>query len=561
MEYNNCVLSRPFKWISIALVVTCAMPISAAERVALQHLSFHELQQMTQVLLPDKPQPTTLLAINSLRFLSQHTDIKHVTHTRMQQTYAGFPVFGGYAILHRQAQAVMSMNGAVYRGLQQELGQPDPSFLKRSQSVLEQFIAQYPDHDIREKQITPIVYIDDQQHAIWAYKVSVLIEPSDAMPRRPSAILDANTGVSLEVWDDVKTLRTLVKGTGFGGNQRVGKYQFGQGLPLLDISRDDFSGLCYMENKQVKVVDMAYGYDNPNAPMVFSCASPLTDNAKPIVALASSYEQSSKSQVNDADNTYWTGYAGDGYDMQNGSYSPSNDALYIGGVIKRMYSQEYGVEALTDRRKPRQLIMRVHYGKGYSNAFWDGFQMTFGDGDGMLHPLVSLGIGAHEISHGFTEQHANLAYFGQSGGINESFSDMAAQAVEYYAKGKSSWLIGAEILKNDTTHVALRFMDRPSRDGRSIDRADQYQKGIDVHYSSGVYNRLFYLLANRPGWDPRKAFHVMLKANMDYWTPKSTFVEGACGIISAASDLEFSVDDVQRSLDEVMIDYEECLTS
>ncbi|MDP3706069.1 MAG: M4 family metallopeptidase [Legionellaceae bacterium] len=518
--------------------MTLSLPISAAERVLLQHISFHELQQITHVLLSDKPQSLTALTVNSLRFLSQHTDQQRITHTRMQQLYAGVPVFGGYAILHRQARAVRSMNGAVYRGLQHELGQPDPSFLKRSQSVLEQFIAQYPTQEIREKQVTPMVYIDDQQQAHWAYKVSVLLEPMAAMPKRPTAILDANTGISLEAWDDVKTLRTLVKGTGFGGNQRIGKYQFGQGLPLLDLSRDDFSGLCYMENKQVKVVDMAYGYENPNTPMVFSCATPFT--------------------VSEDSNTYWTGYAGDGYDMQNGSYSPSNDALYIGGVIKHMYSQEYGVEALTDRRKPRQLIMRVHYGIGYSNAFWDGFQMTFGDGDRVFHPLVSLGIGAHEISHGFTEQHANLAYFGQSGGINESFSDMAAQAVEYYVHGKSSWRIGAEILKNEATPVALRFMDRPSRDGRSIDSADQYQKGIDVHYSSGVYNRLYYLLANQQNWDPSKAFHVMLKANMDYWTPKSTFSEAACGIISAADDLGLSVDDVQRSLDGVMIDYDEC---
>ena len=107
--------------------------------------------------------------------------------------------------------------------------------------------------------------------------------------------------------------------------------------------------------------------------------------------------------------------------------------------------------------------------KGYENAFWDGKQMTFGDGDTMMYPLVSLGVGAHEISHGFTEQHSNLEYYGQSGGINEAFSDMAAQAAEYYSAKKNSWQIGPEIMKEDSGYEALRYMDKPSRDGSSID--------------------------------------------------------------------------------------------
>ncbi|WP_171523426.1 M4 family metallopeptidase, partial [Acinetobacter baumannii] len=65
---------------------------------------------------------------------------------------------------------------------------------------------------------------------------------------------------------------------------------------------------------------------------------------------------------------------------------------------------------------------------------------------------------------------------------------------------------------------ALRYMDQPSRDGRSIDNASQYYNGIDVHHSSGVYNRAFYLLANSPGWDTRKAFEVFVDANRYYWT-------------------------------------------
>lgn len=506
----------------------------AAERVKLQHISFNQLQQMTQIILPDKPQPTRIIATNALRFMSQHTDNRQITHLRMQQEYAGFPVFGGNVVLHRRAQQILSLNGSIYQGLQDELGQPEPTFVSQGKIVLEQFITQYKPDEVKIKQVIPMVYIDEQAHAFWAYKVNAFIEPTDAPPSRPSAIIAANTGHYLESWNDLKTIRTLVKGAGFGGNQHMGKYQFGVDKPLLDISRDDLLGQCYMENKEVKVVDMLSSYGMNLAPMMFDCGA-----------------------VQD-EQSYWTGYQENGYDLRNGGYSPSNDALYIGKLIKEMYSQRYGVEALMNSTKPMQLVMRVHYGRQFSNAFWDGFAMTFGDGDGSIHPLVSLDIGAHEVSHGFTEQHSNLAYFGESGGINESFSDMAAQAAEYYVKGYCSWQIGADIIKKETLGKAFRFMDRPSRDGYSIDRADQYLKGIDVHYSSGVYNRLFYLLSNQMNWDPSKAFQVMLKANMDYWIPKSTFIDGACGVLYAAEDLGFSLSDVKRSLDLVRIDYDEC---
>lgn len=182
--------------------------------------------------------------------------------------------------------------------------------------------------------------------------------------------------------------------------------------------------------------------------------------------------------------------------------------------------------------------------------------MTFGDGNANMYPLVSLGVGSHEISHGFTEQHSNLAYFGQSGGINEAFSDMAAQAAEYYSKQQCSWSIGEEIFKGK--HEALRYMERPSKDGKSIDKASQYRPQMDVHHASGVYNRLFYVLAHQPGWDVRQAFQVMIKANMDYWTPFTNFKEGACGILSATEDLKYPLESVKKSLDDVSISYEYC---
>ena len=87
-------------------------------------------------------------------------------------------------------------------------------------------------------------------------------------------------------------------------------------------------------------------------------------------------------------------------------------------------------------------------------------------------------------------------------------------------------------------------MNNPPQDGRSIDNAASYTASMDVHYSSGVYNKAFYLLATKPGWNTVNAFKVFARANSLYWTPSSTFNSGACGLQTAATDLGFVVADV-----------------
>ena len=527
--------------ISLAIAIS---PANAAEPLSLRDAPIHDVQQFFQFVWPGM-NTSAAQPVNALEFVRQHTDEHKITHVRMQQQYAGFPVVGGYAIAHsvQPVNALLSlknkvkMTGRVYRGLKTELGRPTPVFVENAQVALHKFKTQFKGIGLSEEQVIPIVYINAENHAFWAYKVSVLLSYDDRIPERQNAIVDAQTFKPFFQWNSLKTAHSDINGMGYGGNIQTGEYQFGKKFPALILRRDDVANICYMENKDVKVVDMVHKYSGPNTPMRFSC---------------------NESQAL-SDNTYWTGYQGNGYDLENGAYSPTNDAMYAGHVIMNMYKDWFDLNVLmTEQGKPMKLIMRVHFGRGYENAFWDGHQMTFGDGDNMMYPLVSIGIGAHEISHGFTEQHANLEYYGQSGGMNESFSDMAAQAAEYYSQGKNSWMIGAEVMKEGSGYKALRFMDEPSRDGRSIGSADQYRDGLDVHHSSGVFNRLFYLLAQQPEWSVRQAFQVMLKANMDYWTPYSTFEEGACGIIDAAYDLGFSVDNVKQALETVAINYSDC---
>lgn len=542
MQHNIFVSSLVF-----GMAVAGASSLHATEAIPLQKMPFDQLKKVFYLSLPGTAHVLSSAEperVDSLQFVQQHTDEKNITHVRMQQEYAGFPVFGGYTVIHspNPAKTLLNsagkirMNGMVYRGLDAELGKPMPLFVEGANRALAQFKAKYTADKILEEQVTPMVYINAQHKAFWAYKVSVLVQPNDSIPERPTAIIDAQTLQPLEQWNDIKTNRVLVKGQGYGGNKRMGNWQYGVDLPFLDVTRDSMTNTCYMKNKDVTVVDMKNEYTAQPFPMTFNCESRRIDKIS----------------------TWWTGYQADGYDRINGADSPTNDALYIGSVIKGMYKEWYGLNVLARQNIPMQLVMRVHCGQNYGNAYWDGRQMTFGDGDIQMYPLVTMGIGAHEISHGFTEQHSALNYLGQSGGMNESFSDMAAQAVEFYAKGASSWSIGGDVMKEISGREVLRYMDVPSKDGRSIDKADQYQEGLDVHYSSGVYNRLFYLLANQSGWDVRQAFQVMVKANMDYWTPYSNFSQGACGVLSATKDLGLSVEAVEQSLDGVAIDYRDC---
>ena len=144
---------------------------------------------------------------------------------------------------------------------------------------------------------------------------------------------------------------------------------------------------------------------------------------------------------------------------------------------------------------------RVHYGNGYVNAFWDGSKMTYGDGDGVdFGPLVSLDVAGHEMTHGVTENSANLTYSGESGGLNEATSDIFGTLVEFHAANANDpadYLIGEEFDLKE--HAGFRRMDRPSSDGSSLDCWSSTAKDVDVHYSSGIGNHFFYLLAEGSG--------------------------------------------------------------
>src|SRR5690606_37616282 len=142
---------------------------------------------------------------------------------------------------------------------------------------------------------------------------------------------------------------------------------------------------------------------------------------------------------------------------------------------------------------------RGHFGTGYENAFWQDrcCCITFGDGDNGVYtlPLVAIGVAAHELWHGVTARAAGLVCSGESGAPHEATSAVSGTLVEFqvgHGEGQGDYLIAENLYPGDSP---LRYMSKPSLDNRSFDCYVPGIGGVDVHFSSGIANHFFYLLA------------------------------------------------------------------
>ncbi|MBX7474350.1 M4 family metallopeptidase [Streptomyces sp. MAG02] len=200
--------------------------------------------------------------------------------------------------------------------------------------------------------------------------------------------------------------------------------------------------------------------------------------------------------------------------------APVQDATvnraYAGlGATFELYLQAYRRHSIDGSGMP--LDATVHFDNSYNNAFWNGTQMVFGDGDGQIFLDFTLPVDVigHELTHGVTQHSANLTYFGQPGALNESMSDVFGSLVKQYAldqdADRADWLIGAGLLAPGVHGDALRSMKAP---GTAYDDAvlgkdpqpatmDQYvTTGRDnggVHINSGIPSHAFYLVADALG--------------------------------------------------------------
>jgi Zn-dependent metalloprotease len=221
----------------------------------------------------------------------------------------------------------------------------------------------------------------------------------------------------------------------------------------------------------------------------------------------------------------------------------ANEAYDGAGKTFDFYEQAFGRNSIDDRGM--RLDSTVHYGRSYDNAFWDGQQMVYGDGDGRIFGRFTqcLDVIGHELTHGVTQFEAGLNYQDQSGALNESMSDVFGSLVKQKSLGQKAqdadWLIGKGLLAPNIQGVALRSMKDPGtayddptlgkdpQPGSMTNYVDTTDDNGGVHINSGIPNRAFFLTATAMGgfaWE--KAGVIWYKA-LSRLRPTSNFQEAA----------------------------------
>ena len=235
-------------------------------------------------------------------------------------------------------------------------------------------------------------------------------------------------------------------------------------------------------------------------------------------------------------------------------------------IVREFYRKVFGRNSIND--KGMDLVRTVHYGDAFNNAFWDGTQMVYGDGDGTIFTtFVSLDVNGHEMTHGVTEFDSAEEYFGMSGALNESNSDIGGEMIEQWHLGqtadKADWLVGKGIWAPGINGTALRSMIAPGtayddpkigKDPQPAHMRNYVKTRRDqggVHINSGIPNKAFVNFALAIGgnsWElPGKVWYQARKKagstpsfyQFAYWTievVKGMGVAGAEAKLLAAWD-------------------------
>lgn len=390
-------------------------------------------------------------------------DANGTEHVRFQRTWGnGLPVIGGDFVVHSRNgrlvdvsqtldTAVRPVNTRAAFGSGYAINAATRAFGLRTEDRA------------RSRQV---VYARGGVEPVLAHEVVLAGTRADQTPTLMHYIVSAVDGRILDKWDEIHTARpgrdnsncgngVAANGTGntiTAGTVALGTANCGSNYQLKDISR----GGGTTTNMGMRQIGMG---------TVFV----------------------------DADNTWGNG-------SLSSSQSAGAEAHYGVALTWDYFLDEHGRNGIADDGVGA--VARVHYGRNYVNAFWSDscFCMTFGDGDNGVnyYPLTVIDVAAHEMTHGITSRTADLIYSGESGGLNEATSDIFGAMVEFYANNAADpgdYLIGEEFIVGNPGDEALRYMFKPSLDGASY---DCYEPGLgsdDVHYTSGVANRFFYLLA------------------------------------------------------------------
>lgn len=235
--------------------------------------------------------------------------------------------------------------------------------------------------------------------------------------------------------------------------------------------------------------------------------------------------------------------------LLNASYDAAAvDAHYYAGVTYDYYKDVFNRNSYDG--KGAKLVSSVHYGRNYNNAFWNGSQMVYGDGDGVNFIEFSGGLDviAHELTHAVTDTTADLIYQNESGALNEAISDIFGTLVESHANINPDWLIGEDIYTPGINGDALRSMEDPTVNGDPDHYSKRYTGTSDnggVHTNSGIINKAAYLLSQGGthygvtvnGVGKAALGDIFYRALTTYYTASTNFSQARAGAIQAATDL------------------------
>lgn len=231
-----------------------------------------------------------------------------------------------------------------------------------------------------------------------------------------------------------------------------------------------------------------------------------------------------------------------------------NEAYEGAGLTYDLFLDTYGRNSLDDNGM--RLDSTVHYQLEYDNAFWDGRQMVYGDGDGELFNrfTIALDVIAHELAHGVTQYSSNLNYMSQSGALSESLSDVFGSLVKQRKLGQKAdeadWLVGQGLFTSRVRGVALRSMREPGtayddqvlgkdpQPAHMRDYVSTLEDNGGVHINSGIPNHAFFLAAVAMGgyaWE--RAGRIWYVAGRDRLKSNTTFQGAADSTFAVAGEL------------------------
>ncbi|MBM7114955.1 M4 family metallopeptidase [Archangium primigenium] len=467
------------------------------------------------------------------------TDDLGMTHVRLDRQSEGVKVFGEQVISHLDKDGqVAGVTGAL-SNIPAGLGSSSTKLSAQDALAVAQKAFGQESTRAPSSERVIVKGNDGQYHAAFHVKLDKLSDfKAGEEPRRMNYFVDANSGELVRSFDQMGGFAHEVEAAKARASTPGAATPSSPSSPSLPTTGKADDTTLYSGKVDLSTTKQANG--------TYTLEDSSRGNGVVTYDGNNKANASGKTQFTDK-NDVW-GESGD-----NARTKAAVDAHYGAEMTYDFLKDVLGRNSLDG--KGEKLVSYVHVDKNLVNAFWDGEKMSYGDGDGKdAGPLTTLDIAGHEIAHGLTERTAGLVYEGESGGLNESFSDIMGAGVEWYASQKNpsvkfDWKVGEDAwTPGNGTDDALRYMDDPTQDGYSVDNYKNYPKQTEVHGSSGIANNAFYLLTEggknrtsglsvKDGIGMDKSLKIFGRALTTYMTPETTFAQAREATIKAATDL------------------------